>query len=105
MKRLFFILMSLVLISCYNKKMQQSNSYENFSGNIRDSTEAIKIAISKWLPIYGKKIYRSKPFKAKMKNDSVWIVTGSLRKNRLGGVPYIELDRFTAKVLTITHTK
>ncbi|WP_370899428.1 NTF2 fold immunity protein [Chryseobacterium gossypii] len=34
------------------------------------------------IEIYGKKIYNRKPFVARMKNDSIWIVEGTLPEGR-----------------------
>lgn len=67
---------------------------------------AIKIAEAVWLPVYGDKIYGSKPFVAKLKDSSVWVVRGTLPSYyEFGGVPYIEIQKKDCKILKVTHGK
>jgi hypothetical protein len=83
---------------------------------IPDEKTAIKIAEAVWLPIYGDNIYKRIPFVANLKNDSVWIIKGTLnidtsniKKNiifvRSGGVPYLEINKFNCKVIKVSHGK
>jgi NTF2 fold immunity protein len=72
---------------------------------VPDSLTAIKIAEAIWLPIYGEHIYESKPFKARSKDSTVWVVEGTLEKGFYGGVPYIEIQRSDCKILKVTHGK
>lgn len=73
---------------------------------IPDSTIAIDIALVYFKYIYGSEnTNRFKPYTAKLMNDKVWIVTGYLPHNMLGGVPSIEIQRVDGKVLKITHGK
>lgn len=65
---------------------------------------AVKIAEAIWLPIYGEKILKYKPYKATLKDKKVWIVTGTLSKG-LGGTPYIEIQKSDCKILVVTHGK
>lgn len=69
-----------------------------------DSLMAVKIAHKAWLKKFGKLVNLSKPYDATLKNDSMWIVRGTLHTNR-GGTPYAMIDRWTGKVLLNTHTK
>lgn len=64
----------------------------------------LKIAEAVWLPTYGKAIYRKKPFVVKLIND-VWQVKGTLKTRKVGGVPYIEIQRCDSKVLKVSHGK
>jgi hypothetical protein len=75
------------------------------NGCIPDTSTAVKIAEAIWLPVYGERIYEKRPFKAELLGDSIWIVAGTLPKNSLGGVPYIELRRSNAEVIGIAHGK
>jgi hypothetical protein len=52
-----------------------------------------------------KKIYSKKPFKAKLVNDTIWVVCGTLPKGRKGGVPYIEINKRDCKIFKVKHGK
>ncbi len=69
-----------------------------------DSLSAIKIAEKGWKKKFGVMIYDSKPFYARLKNDSVWIVKGTLH-GTTGGTPYAEIRRKDGKILVMIHTK
>ncbi|MFN1219090.1 NTF2 fold immunity protein [Chryseobacterium kwangjuense] len=66
--------------------------------------DAVKqIAEQEWLKLYGKKIYKNKPFKTNQK-DGIWIVEGTSHTQK-GGAPYIEINSKTCEVIKITHSK
>lgn len=91
----FFYLFAL--LSCnQNKDLPTCNC---------DKNSAVAQAEKEWLKLYGKKIYKRKPFVAQLKNDSVWIVKGTLPKGYDGGVPYAEVDSRTCKILKASHGK
>jgi NTF2 fold immunity protein of polymorphic toxin system component len=69
-----------------------------------DSLSAVKIAQQAWLKKFGRMVNLSKPYCATLKNDSVWVVKGTLHTDR-GGTPYAMIDRQTGRVLLNTHTK
>lgn len=69
-----------------------------------DSLMAVKIAQKAWLKKFGKMVNLSKPYHATLKNDSMWVVKGTLHTDR-GGTPYALIDRWTGRVLLNTHTK
>jgi hypothetical protein len=71
---------------------------------VPDSLTAIKIAETIWLPIYGEKIYKNQPFKAKLINE-VWFVNGTLPNGFKGGVPCIEINKYDCKVVKVYHGK
>lgn len=84
---------------------QSMNTDPLKSGYVPDVATAIKIAEAIWLPIYGKGIYDKQPFRASLKNDSIWIVEGSLQPDELGGVPYAEIQKSDCKIIKVIHTK
>jgi len=69
-----------------------------------DSLMAVKIAQQAWMKKFGRMVNLSKPYYATLKNDSIWVVKGTLHTDR-GGTPYALIDRWTGKVLLSTHTK
>ncbi len=75
------------------------------SDYVPNEETAIKIAEAIWLPIYGEKVLSEKPYYAVLKNDSIWVVKGSLKKGFKGGVPYIEIQKNDCKILKVTHGK
>ena len=74
-------------------------------GMVPDKETAIKIAESIWYPIYGSQIYTEQPFIAELESDTVWIVRGSLPKDRVGGCAEIRLRKSDAAVLDVNHEK
>lgn len=82
---------------------------------VPDAQTAIKIAEANWLPIYGEGINKNKPFKARLENNKIWIVEGTLPGANevsgrsisvtVGGVPYIEIQKSDGKILKVTHGK
>ena len=71
---------------------------------IPNAKTAIKIAEAVWLPIYGKKIYKEKPFIAKLNSSKIWIVEGSVYGTK-GGAAYIEIQKKDGKILKVYHEK
>jgi hypothetical protein len=101
MKRLAITFGLLSILFVQNVFTQKNTECQNL---VPDEITAIKIAVAVWLPIYGKAIYRKKPFVAKLISDNVWQVSGTL-KTQKGGVPYIEIQRCDSKILMVIHTK
>lgn len=114
---LLIIIISLIaILTCKNNESDKETSipphecrigdlYIPAGGFVPDSVTAIRIAEAIWLPIYGNHIYENKPFEAELVGDSLWIVVGSLPKNVLGGVPYIEILKKDGKILGVEHGK
>ena len=75
------------------------------NGFIPDYKTAIKMAELIWKPIYGDAIYNEKPFNAVLKNDSIWIIYGTLPNNTVGGTFTIEFRKSDAKILRVFHAK
>ena len=105
---------SLVGVSYLSNKLSSQVS-ENNEGVRRsdlpmidyvpDESTAIRVAEAIWLPIYGKSIYTKRPFTARLENDSIWVVEGTLEEDHHGGVPYIEIQKSDCKILMVTHGK
>ena len=74
-------------------------------GFVPDYRTAVKIAEAIWLPIFGKAIYDDAPFNAALFKDSIWVVTGSLPPNTVGGSFYIKLNKSDGRILKVTHEK
>jgi hypothetical protein len=109
----FILLLSLTAMS--NKK-HSNDKYLNgclyssalqpkIKNYVPDEKTAISIAEAVWLPIFGEKIYNSKPFIATLDTiKMIWTVKGTLNAYK-GGVPYIQLQKSDAKIVTVYHTK
>lgn len=74
------------------------------AGYVTDETTASKIAEAIWLPIFGEEINGEKPFRVELKENSVWIVRGTLNAD-IGGVAYIEIRKSDCKILKVSHGK
>ena len=79
--------------------------FDKRRGMVPDKETAIKIAESVWYPIYGSQIYTEQPFVAELEGDTVWVVRGSLPKDRVGGCAEIRLRKSDAAVLYVDHEK
>ncbi|WP_374441370.1 NTF2 fold immunity protein [Epilithonimonas sp.] len=89
----FFLLLFIIALSCCKKKVIES-----------DKEIALTLAEKTWKNAYGKStIDRQKPFATKKKNDSIWIVSGTMSKPAIGGVAYAEVNVKTKKVINYTH--
>ncbi len=82
-----------------------SNMFLPKNGCVPDKATAIKIAEAVWFPLYRESIYKQKPFKVELLNDSLWVVVGTLQPNMLGGVAYIEISKKDSKIFGIRHGK
>lgn len=70
--------MKNIIILCFCLVLNLSSSTQK--DIVPDEKTAIKIAEAIWLPKFGKDIYKKKPFKATLENDSIWHVKGTLEK-------------------------
>ena len=102
------ILMTIVIFGTSFKRPENDrknqSAYIPKSGFVPNKTTAIKIAEAIWLPIYGERIYKKKPYTVKLENG-VWIIEGTLPRNSKGGVPYIEIQKTDGKILKVMHGK
>lgn len=93
---------SLQSFDCNNKKPVELTPK---SDNLEKDT-ILKIALDTAIKVYGYGVIRDElPLVANMKNDSVWVVKGTLRKGAKGGTVYIEIRRGDNELLKITHYK
>ena len=74
-------------------------------GFVPDKTAALKIAEAMWIPIYGDKVLKQKPYRCSLVGDSVWVVEGTLKAGFVGGTAYIEISKKDCKILKVTHGK
>ncbi len=82
---------------------------------VPDKETAAKIAVAVWSPIYGEEtICNESPYRAKLVNDSIWIVEGSfnesstfksllMKDKQLGGSAYVEIRKSDGKILRMIH--
>lgn len=79
-------------------------------GIVPDEETAIKIAEAVFLPIYGDTINENKPFKASYYSEyGVWLVEGIVKQplfgTKIGGVPYIIIQKNDGKIIAIWHDR
>ena len=79
-------------------------NYKPKLGYVPDKEMAMKIAEAIWLPIYGEEVLEEMPYIVNLKDDSLWIVTGTLHAD-MGGVAYIEIQKSDCKILRVIHGK
>lgn len=87
---------TLILNSCNIMKVNKNC--------ISSNEKAIEVAEREWLRAYGQSIYDKKPFVAKLKDNNIWIVEGTLHTQK-GGVPYAEINAKTCEIIKISHGK
>ena len=81
----------------------QRNGYTPPNGFVPDAKTAISIARAILIPIYGaKQIAAEEPLKATLKDD-LWIVSGSLRRGRAGGVAEAHIRKSDCQVVLVIH--
>jgi hypothetical protein len=82
----------------------QAQDKRQVTGEV-DSLTAVNLAQKAWLKKFGKQtVNKAKPYYARLYNDSIWEVKGTLHTDR-GGTPYALVLRRTGRVLMATHTK
>lgn len=101
MLRFKYLIMTVVIFGC-SKQINRSN--QNIELCIGSQKKAIELAEKEWLKVYGNNIYIKKPFIAKLRYDSIWVVEGTLNTEK-GGVPYIEINANNCSIIKMTHGK
>lgn len=92
-------------VSEYSEEIRKFGSVENV-GEVPNSSKAKIVAETLWVKTYGEDIKRMRPYKVLFdSNNEVWLVQGTLPKNKLGGVPNILIQKRDGRVLAIWHTK
>lgn len=74
------------------------------NGFVPDEETAVKIAEIIFNKTFNQKVFNSKPFKVELKDDSIWVIEGTLKPRTLGGVPYIEIRKSDCKVICVKHS-
>ncbi len=90
-----------------DKSCFQKNEYSNDFGRdiVSDEDVAKKIAEAVLTSIYGiDAIERQKPFFVVLENN-IWIVTGYLSKNMLGGTFSISISKRDGRIIKVNHGK
>ena len=96
---------ALCVLSSVALAQEPPHNYRPPDGYVPNAATAIRIAVAVWEPIYGHDtIARETPYVAKLDKD-VWVVTGSLPKNRDGGVAVIEIAKQDSRILRVSHGK
>lgn len=87
------------------REIKTKKSPYSFKKDVVPNAEtAIKIAEAIWLPIYGEDIYEEKPYVAKLNENNVWVVIGTVHSVK-GGAAYIEIQKHDGKILEVYHEK
>lgn len=78
------------------------------NGFVPDQRTAQEIAAEIWYPIYGQRALDERPYLAKMREDGVWVLEGTLPNAdpwAVGGTVYAEIRQDNGKVIFVTHHK
>ncbi len=79
---------------------------EEILGATMDGKTAKEKAEALLLEIYGKSVKSKRPYGVSFdEKNRVWLVQGSLPKNRDGGVPHILIRESDGRVLAVWHDK
>jgi hypothetical protein len=103
--RLLMLALLMGLSGCASER-----SYRPMEGFVPDAQTAERIAEAIWKPVYGAKVINEqRPFETRLEGR-VWYVSGSLPPPgkgwvMVGGTAEAEIDRFTGKILRMSHSK
>ena len=87
----------------YSKELERHGTKINNNGYVPDAKAAVRIAVSIWSSLYGEYIPHEKPpIKVTLKNDSIWIVQGTLLPDYEGGTPYTEISKNNGTIYKVT---
>lgn len=85
-----------------------ANTYPE-NGYVPNEETAIAIAEAVIIPIYGKrKMKRERPYKAKLKNNEIWIVWGSIPYQWIGimgGSIEVQISKRDGRILKVYHSR
>jgi hypothetical protein len=97
------ILFTLLLLSIVVSAAE--HNYKPANGYVPNEKTAIAIAEAVLTPVYGEdNIRRQRPFQAKLTN-SVWIVTGTMKRGHFGGVAQVDISSTDGCIIRMTHGK
>jgi hypothetical protein len=90
----------------YSDAIIRKGSITPKDGYVPDAKTAVRIAISIWSSLYGEQCLEEKtPYEVSLKEDSVWVVRGTLLPGYEGGTPYIELLKENGVILVVNKGK
>ena len=99
------------MISANSRLWSQNVATEKYNipsnGYVPDKKTACTIAQAICIPIYGEATIKQElPFEAKL-SHSVWIVTGSYKKNpkAFGGTAIVEISKKDGRIISVIHGK
>jgi hypothetical protein len=100
------LIIVVVILASFSVRKYNPNSQKPANGYVPNEETAIKIAEAVIIPIYGEKVVKNeKPFIAELKDSTIWVIHGTLRKGRIGGVTYVEINKSDGRILNIYATK
>lgn len=89
----------------YQYYIENFASEENV-GSIANSKDAIRKAEAIWIKLYGDSIKKEKPYQLFYDSENgVWLIRGTLKSNKKGGVASILIEGSTGNVLAVWHDK
>lgn len=75
-------------------------------GVIPNAMSAATIACNYITAVYGEDCaWKEQPYQIRLINDQIWQINGCLPMNRIGGTFSIAIDKYTGRILYITHEK
>ncbi|MDR2479716.1 MAG: hypothetical protein LBD48_10460 [Treponema sp.] len=107
-KILFFLVLLLVITgNGFTRQLDpEDRGIIRPEGFIPDEKTAMRVVEAIWLPMYGKKILKKKPYKATLMDGKTWLVEGTIRRlfAMRGGTRFIEIDKYSGAILKAAHT-
>ncbi|OYU92787.1 MAG: hypothetical protein CFE21_22800 [Bacteroidetes bacterium B1(2017)] len=100
-----YLVIAFLILLCLSFSKFGYNKSIPKDGYVPNQETAIKIAEAIWTPLFGEKVLYFKPYEVTLKNDSIWVVEGTLKDDSKGGVPYIEINKKDCKILLVSHGK
>ena len=73
-------------------------------GYVPNEETAILISKAILIPMYGKNVFDGITLQATLV-DSIWKVSGVMKKLHPGGVPYVEIKKRNGEIINAYHTK
>jgi hypothetical protein len=106
-------LIALIFTCC------RTNYVEKNTNLVPNQEAAIRIAEEKWLSLFGKEIYKKRPFSAILIDDTLWSVTSTQQKSTItnnggesktyhffhGGLLYITIKRRNGDIVDVGQYK
>lgn len=98
-------------IKTYEQEIEDFSAKKKFGyircmGNIKSAAIAKKYALKIWLEVYGERVQKMKPYNVYWDDENnAWLVTGTLRKNKLGGIPYVIFSKDDGEIIAVWHTR